>query len=94
MKGKRLADVLDDTELGNDKVVAKMNILLARIEASNPSIDHFDLRWVEHKLEDFKGGIVPTREDLVKANEIYKTWKQGFATLLGMGTYNGQGLGV
>ena len=75
MKGSRLVDVLDDTELGNDKVVAKMNILLARIEAKNPNIDHFDLRWVEHKLEDFKGGIVPTKEDLVKANEIYKTWK-------------------
>ena len=75
MKGSRLVDVLDK-ELGNDKVVAKMNILLATIEATNPSIDHFDLRWVEHKLEDFKGGIVPTREDLLKANEMYKQWKK------------------
>ena len=76
MKGSRLVDVLDDTELGNDKVVAKMNILLATIEAANPSIDHFDLRWVEHKLEEFKGGVVPTREDLEKANTIYKQWKK------------------
>ena len=75
MPSNRLKDVLD-TELGNDKVVAKMNILLATIEATNPSIDHFDLRWVEHKLEDFKGGIVPTKEDLLKANELYKKWKQ------------------
>ena len=76
MKGSRLVDVLDDKELGNDKVVAKMNILLATIEAANPSIDHFDLRWVEHKLEEFKGGVVPTREDLLKANEMYKQWKK------------------
>tara|TARA_R100000458_G_C8018770_1_gene79457 strand:+ start:169 stop:399 length:231 start_codon:yes stop_codon:yes gene_type:complete len=76
MKGSRLVDVLDDKELGNDKVVAKMNILLATIEAANPSIDHFDLRWVEHKLEEFKGGVVPTREDLEKANTIYKQWKK------------------
>ena len=73
--GKRLVDVLDN-ELGNDKVVAKMNVLLATIEATNPSIDHFDLRWVEHKLEEFKGGIVPMKEDLLKANELYKKWKQ------------------
>ena len=59
MKGSRLVDVLDEKELGNDKVVGKMNILLATIEAANPSIDHFDLRWVEHKLEEFKGGVVP-----------------------------------
>ena len=75
MKGSRLVDVLDN-ELGNDKVVAKMNILLATIEATNPSIDHFDLRWVEHKLEEFKGGIVPMKEDLLKANQLYKKWKQ------------------
>ena len=75
MKGSRLVDVLDDTELGNDKVVAKMNILLATIESKNPSIDHFDLRWVEHKLEEYKGGIVPTKPELEKANEIYKKWK-------------------
>ena len=76
MKPTKLEDVLDENELGNDKVVGKMNILLAAIEATNPSIDHFDLRWVEHKLQDFKGGIVPTREDLEKANEIYKKFKK------------------
>ena len=75
MKGNRLVDVLDN-ELPNDWVVAKMNVLLATIEATNPSIDHFDLRWVEHKLEEFKGGIVPEREDLLKANELYKKWKK------------------
>ena len=75
MKSNRLVDVLDN-ELGNDKVVAKMNILLATIEATNPSIDHFDLRWVEHKLEEYKGCIVPMKEDLLKANELYKKGKQ------------------
>ena len=27
------------------------------------------------KLEEYKGGIVPTREELEKANTIYKKWK-------------------
>ena len=53
-----------------------MNILLATIEATNPSIVNFDLRWVEQKLEEFKGGIVPMKEDLLKSNELYKKWKQ------------------
>ena len=76
MKGKRLVDVLDDKELGNDKVVAKMNILLATIYATNPNIDDPELRWVEHKLEDFKGGIVPTKNDLLTANLYWKKWKK------------------
>ena len=75
MKGNRLVDVLDE-ELGNDWVVAKMNVLLATIEATNPSIDHFDLRWVEKKIDDYKGGIVPTKPELEKANELFKKWKK------------------
>ncbi len=76
MKGKRLVDVLDDKELGNDKVVAKMNILLATIYATNPNIDDPELRWVEHKLEEVKGGVVPTKNDLLTANLYWKKWKK------------------
>ena len=75
MKGKRLVDVLDE-KLDNSIVLTKFIILLQRIEASNPSIDHLDLRWVEHKIEQLKDGVVPTKEDLLKANEMYKQWKK------------------
>jgi hypothetical protein len=76
MKGKRLVDVLDEEVNDNSMILTKFIILLQRIEASNPNIDHFDLRWVEHKIEQLKGGVVPTKEDLKKANIIYKQWKK------------------
>ena len=75
MKPTKLEDVLDD-KLGNDLVVAKMNLLLAAIEATNPNIDLFELRWVEKKIEEYSGGIVPTKPELEKANEIYKVFKK------------------
>ena len=65
----------DKKPLPNDWIVAKFKTLLERIEATNPSIDHFDLRWVQHKLEDYSGGIVPEREDLERANKLWLQWK-------------------
>ena len=76
MKGSRLVDVLDEEVNDNSMILTKFIILLQRIEASNPSIDHLDLRWVEHKIEQLKDGVVPTKEDLKKANIIYKQWKK------------------
>ena len=46
------------------------------MEATNPNIDDLELRWVEHKIEQLKDGVVPTKEDLKKANIIYKQWKK------------------
>ena len=68
MNKAKLEDVLDNTELGNDKVVAKMNILLATMEATNPNIDDPELRWVEHKIEQLKVDVKPTKNDLLTAN--------------------------
>ncbi len=54
MKGTRLADVLDDTVLDNkfwNGIFAKMNQLLIKIEATNPSIDDQELRWVSDRIE-------------------------------------------
>ena len=87
MKGSKITKA-------NDWIVAKFNTLLATIEAKNPNIDDFNLRWVEAKLEDYKGGIVPEREELERANKIWLQWKQGFAPLLKIGIHNGQGLGI
>ena len=54
MKGSRLVDVLDDTVLDTkfwNKIFAKMNQLLIKIEATNPSIDDLELRWVSDRIE-------------------------------------------
>ena len=57
MKGKRLVDVLDDKGVGPEarkfwnKIFAKMNILLTKIESTNPSIDDPELRWVSDRIE-------------------------------------------
>ena len=56
MKGKRLKDVLAEDTLNIDfwnKVFAKMNTLLVRIESTNPSIDDTNLRWVSDRIEYF-----------------------------------------
>ena len=54
MKGSRLVDVLDDTVLDIkfwNGIFAKMNQLLIKIEATNPSIDDLELRWVSDRIE-------------------------------------------
>jgi hypothetical protein len=54
MKGSRLVDVLDDTVLDTkfwNGIFAKMNMLLIKIEATNPSIDDLELRWVSDRIE-------------------------------------------
>ena len=54
MKGTRLKDVLDDTVLDHkfwNGIFAKMNQLLIKIEATNPSIDDLELRWVSDRIE-------------------------------------------
>ena len=54
MKGTRLKDVLDDKVLNHkfwNGIFAKMNQLLIKIEATNPSIDDLELRWVSDRIE-------------------------------------------
>jgi hypothetical protein len=73
---KRLVDVLGEKVNDNSMILTKFILLLQRIEATNPSIDHLDLRWVEHKIEQLKSGVVLTKEDLKEANKLYKTWEK------------------
>ena len=75
MKGKRLVDVLGEEVNDNSMILTKFIILLQRIEASNPSIDHLDLRWVEHKIEQMEDGYTPTKNDLMTANLYWKKWE-------------------
>ena len=53
----------------------KVWISLQRIESHNPNIDNFEYRWVEKKIEDLENGLVLEKEDLEKANAIWKKWR-------------------
>ena len=76
MKGKRLVDVLDEDWVDtHGPTYDKFVLLYKRMESKNPNIDDFNLRWVEKKIEDMEGGIVLEREDLEKANTIWKKYK-------------------
>ena len=74
-KKARLKDVLDERVKSRDWIVDKFLHLKARIENRNPSIDDFNLRWVEHKIEELNNGVILEKEDITKANQIWKEWK-------------------
>ena len=75
MKGSRLVDVLDEEINDNSMIITKFILLLQRIESHNPSIDDGELRWVEHKIEEFKADVKPTKNDLLIANLYWKKWE-------------------
>ena len=78
MKGKRLADVLDDhtvLEDGMSDIYDKFCILYQRMEDTNPDMDNIELRWVENRIEDIEGGGKPTKNDLMTANLYWKKWE-------------------
>jgi len=79
MKGTRLKDVLDE-ELVNpgfwNGVFAKMNQLLIKIEATNPSIDDQELRWVSDRIEYWNSEErLLTKEEMQIANLYWKKYK-------------------
>ena len=75
MKGKRLVDVLDEEIDDNSIILTKFILLLQRMEATNPNIDDPELRWVEHKIDQFKEDVKPTKNDLLTANLYWKKWE-------------------
>ena len=76
MKGKRLADVLDEKFNSPEMAIYdKFCILHKRMEDTNPNIDDPELRWVEHKIEQMEAGeYKPTYNDLLTANLYWKKW--------------------
>ena len=75
---KRLVDVLDeikDGDIDSSIILTKFILLQQRMEATNPNIDDPELRWVEHKIEQFKEDIKPTKNDLLTANLYWKKWE-------------------
>ena len=80
MKGSRLADVLDDTVLDTkfwNGIFAKMNQLLIKIEATNPSIDDLELRWVSDRIEYWnKEQRVLTKSEMQIGNLYWKKYNK------------------
>ena len=78
MKGSRLVDVLDDTVLDTkfwNGIFAKMNQLLIKIEATNPSIDDLELRWVSDRIEYWnKEQRLLTKSEMQIANLYWKKY--------------------
>ena len=75
MKGTRLKDVLNDVDKKQNWIITKFGDRYKRIESNNPNIDNFEYRWVEKKIEDLENGLVLEKEDLEKANAIWKKWR-------------------
>ena len=78
MKGKRLVDVLDEIKDGNidsSIILTKFILLQQRMEATNPNIDDPELRWVEHKIDQLKADVKPTKNDLLTANLYWNKWE-------------------
>ena len=80
MKGSRLVDVLDDTVLDTkfwNGIFAKMNQLLIKIEATNPSIDDLELRWVSDRIEYWnKEQRLLTKSEMQIANLYWKKYNK------------------
>ena len=79
MKGTRLKDVLDE-KLANpefwNKIFAKMNQLLIKIEATNPSIDDPELRWVSDRIEYWNSEErILSKDEMAAANVFWKKYK-------------------
>ena len=80
MKGSRLVDVLDDTVLDTkfwNWIFAKMNQLLIKIEATNPSIDDLELRWVSDRIEYWNSEQrILTKEEMQIGNLYWKKYNK------------------
>ena len=75
---KRLVDVLDeikDGDIDSSIILTKFILLQQRMEATNPNIDDPELRWVEHKIDQFKEDVKPTKNDLLTANLYWTKWE-------------------
>ena len=82
MKGKRLVDVLEHTMDSSvrtfwQKIFTKLSLLSAKIEATNPSIDDPELRWVSDRIEYFNGEErILSKDEMRVANNMWKEFKQ------------------
>ena len=79
-KGKRLIDVIGEQEKSQDWIVQRLKKLEISIKLHGTwgKIDgeaRTDINWVENKIGEFDGGVVPNREVLNYANRLWKLYK-------------------
>ena len=79
-KSKRLIDVIGEQEKSQDWIVERFKKLKLSIELHSdwgkPDGDaKTNASWVENKIEEFDGGVVPNREVLNYANRLWKLYK-------------------
>ncbi len=59
-----------------NKIFAKMNTLLVRIESTNPSIDDTNLRWVSDRIEYFNSEErILSKDEMRVANNLWLQYK-------------------
>ena len=59
-----------------NKIFAKMNQLLIKIEATNPSIDDPELRWVSDRIEYWNSEErILSKDEMAAANVFWKKYK-------------------
>jgi predicted DNA-binding WGR domain protein len=77
--GKRLKDVLDDKSIDRvfwDNMFSKLKTLQDKIEATNPSIDDPELRWVSDRIEYWLSEErLLTPQEMSVANHYWKKYK-------------------
>ena len=74
-KGKRLIDVIGEQQKSQNWIVERFKKLEISMKLRNPPMDDPDLRWVENKIGEFDGGVVPNRQELEYANTLWKIYK-------------------
>ena len=74
-KSKRLIDVIGEQEKSQDWIVERLKKLEISIKLHNPSMDDPDLRWVTELLELDLEVCPPSRQDLERANVLWKKYR-------------------
>ena len=59
---------------GNDWVVEKFKKLYDLIDDDNTLAKEDDKDWVWNKMSDYDTGIVPEKEELLRANKLWKKY--------------------
>tara|TARA_Y100000310_G_scaffold636_1_gene918 strand:- start:55 stop:300 length:246 start_codon:yes stop_codon:yes gene_type:complete len=79
-KGKRLIDVVGEKIRTQDWIIERFKKLEISIKLHStwgkPEGEaKVDVGWVENKIGEFDGGVVPNREELGYANRLWKKYK-------------------
>ena len=79
-KKQRLIDVIGEMKRPNDWIIKKFKKLEISIKLhstwSSPEGEaKVDVDWVENKIGEFDGGVVPNKDELDYANTLWKKYR-------------------